>query len=276
MSIDAILERIGHRAPLRSDAETLHRLHAAWRHAVPYENIDIQLGRTISLDPAVLLAKFGPRRRGGTCFEANCALALLLRGAGFAVTLHEAAVRPWSGGDPEWGNHVALLVRTREGDWLADAGIADGFVDPLPLREGRHVQGPVTYRLKRVDADTWRWHHHPRGSVASYDLRTAEREPADFARRAAVRPAESGLERLLLAFRLRGERELTLRARTVTESTRDGTRLQRRVLGDRDAFRAALAGDFGVPLSDLGPDGVEALWRRSGEQHGRHLAREGA
>ncbi|MEU4536178.1 arylamine N-acetyltransferase [Streptosporangium sp. NPDC023825] len=276
MSIDAILERIGHSGPFRPDVETLRALHAAWRRTVPYENIDIQLGRDIRLEPSALIAKFGPDRRGGTCYQLNGALALLLRGAGFRVTVHEAAVRRRSGGETEWGGHIALLVHLDAGTWLADVGIADGFVEPLPLREGVHHQGPLTYRLERVDATTWRWYHHERGSIRSYDLRTAPRRLADFTRRATTRAAGSLMERLLIAYRLWDERSVTLLARTVTVATLDGTHVERRVLGDRDSFAAALADDIGVPLADLGPEGIDTLWSRTTHQHAEWLARQEA
>ena len=35
-----------------------------------------------------------------------------------------------------WGNHVALLVTVDDEVWLADVGIGDAFLEPLPLREG--------------------------------------------------------------------------------------------------------------------------------------------
>jgi arylamine N-acetyltransferase len=84
-----------------------------------------------------------------------------------------------------WGNHNVLLVDVGGERWVADAGIGDGFVEPLRLREGPHTQGELTYRLEQLDPDTWRVHHHPGGSVASYDFRLHPRELDDFADRSA-------------------------------------------------------------------------------------------
>ncbi|MGH3585275.1 MAG: arylamine N-acetyltransferase, partial [Pseudonocardia sp.] len=92
MDARPLLHRLGVDAPVRPDLPTLHRLHRTWRTRVPYENLDIQLGRPIRLDPAALLDKFGPRRRGGFCYEMNGALGLLLREVGFAVDLVESGV----------------------------------------------------------------------------------------------------------------------------------------------------------------------------------------
>ncbi|MCP3802934.1 arylamine N-acetyltransferase [Allokutzneria sp. A3M-2-11 16] len=246
-----MLDRIGN-----PDPADLTAVHRAWRRSVPYENIDIQLGRTIDLAPEVLRDKFGRRRRGGTCFEANGALGLLLADIGFTVTVHEAAVKG------RWGNHIALLVTTGDGVWLADAGIADGFVEPLPLRAGEHRQGELTYRLERLDADTWRWHHHERGLIDFYDFRLAPRPLTDFAERARVRPADSPFERLLLAY----HGEWGLRARTLIRTG------EARTLSTIAEFASVLAEKFAVPLDDLGVDGLNRLWARTGEQHEAWLA----
>ena len=77
--------------------------------------------------------------RGGYCFELNTLLAALLRAVGFVVTHHQAVV----GGEGPT-NHMALLVRLDGERWIADAGLGEGFLEPLPLREGRYDRGPFT------------------------------------------------------------------------------------------------------------------------------------
>jgi N-hydroxyarylamine O-acetyltransferase len=257
-----LLERLGVDTPLRPDLPTLRRLHRAWRTRVPYENVDIQLGRPIRLEPEALLDKFGRRRRGGFCYEMNGALALLLESVGFAVEVAEAGVLRATRGDEAWGNHVALLV-TVDGDrWLADTGIGDAFLEPLPLREGSHRQGELVYRLERLDAGTWRVHHHPGGTVASYDLRTEPRTLGDFAapcRHLATSP-DSPFVRVLVAQHHRDGRELALRSRVVSAPGSE------RVLATVEEFTAAL-GAFRIPVADLGEAGVEALWVRTGGQY---------
>jgi N-hydroxyarylamine O-acetyltransferase len=266
MDVHPLLARLGVDAPLHADLPTLRRLHRAWRTRVPYENLDIQLGRPIRLDPAALLDKFGRRRRGGFCYEMNGALALLLRSVGFAVDVVESGVLVTVRGDGAWGNHVALLVTIDGERWVADAGIGDAFLEPLPLREGTHRQGRLTYRVERLDTATWRVHHHPGGSVESYDLRTRPRDLADFTgpcQQLATSP-DSPFVRVLLAQHHRDGRELALRGRTVT--TPEGTR----VLATAEEFVEAL-GAFRVPVADLGDDGVRVLWERTATQHAAWL-----
>jgi N-hydroxyarylamine O-acetyltransferase len=241
-------------------------MHRTWRTRVPYENVDIQLSRPIRLDPEALLDKFGRRQRGGFCYEMNGALALVLRSAGFAVDVVESGVLAAVRGDEAWGNHVALLVTVDGERWIADSGIGDAFLEPLPLREGSHSQDGLTYRVERLDAGTWRVHHHPGGSVASYDLRTRPRDLADFAGRChelATSP-DSPFVRVLVAQHHRDGQEFALRARTV------GARGGQRVLTSAQEFVETL-GRFRIPVADLGDDGVQTLWERTGTQHAAWL-----
>ena len=65
------------------------------RHAstVPFENIDIVLGRVISLNLGDLQDKLVKARRGGYCFEQNALFAAALESLGFKVTRLAARVR---------------------------------------------------------------------------------------------------------------------------------------------------------------------------------------
>jgi N-hydroxyarylamine O-acetyltransferase len=275
MSIDPILHRIGHHGRMAADLETLFALHLAWRQAVPYENLDIQLGRPISLEPDALFDKLVRRRRGGYCYEQNAGLAMLLRLAGFQITMVEAGVLRAARGEAMWGNHNALLVDLDGRRWLADAGIGDGFVEPLPLREGPHTQGDLTYRLERLDADTWRFHHHPGGTIASYDFRLRPREIADFAARSRdlSTSAESAYVTTLMAARPIAGHTLVLLSRTLRRLGADG--MTSRTIADADEFARTLSTDFLVPLDDLGQNGVARLWHRAGTQDDLWRARVG-
>ena len=53
------------------DLETLTMLHRQHLLAIPYENLDIHLGRTLTLDLAQIFDKIVHDRRGGWCYEMN-------------------------------------------------------------------------------------------------------------------------------------------------------------------------------------------------------------
>lgn len=136
---DAYLDRIGLERPGAPTLDVLRRLHAAHVATIPFENLDILLGRGISLDPEDLRAKLVEGRRGGYCFEQNTLFQHVLRDLGFAVTPLEARVRIGATSLlPR--THMVLAVRIDEQDWLADVGFgADGLLEPVLLPPARAV-----------------------------------------------------------------------------------------------------------------------------------------
>ncbi|MFD6874585.1 MULTISPECIES: arylamine N-acetyltransferase [unclassified Streptomyces] len=266
--IAPLLKRIGCPRPLRPDARALRALYRAWQRQVPYENIDTQMGRPITLEAGDLIGKFGLRRRGGQCFEANAAFALLLRGIGFEVMLVDGAVDRETYGDERWGGHNALLVRSEDKTWLVDVGLADPFLGPLPLHEGRYRRGEFEYALERLDEGVWRAHHHPAALLSSVDFRTAARQFSHYVAR-----ANSERGQLMVHLHKDGYKQ-ALRSRTVRRVTRTGD-THKHTLTSVEEFARTLVEVFGVPLEDLGTGGLHALWDITGEQHARWLVHGG-
>lgn len=148
----AYLDRIRYSGPTTPSGETLRALHRAHMLAVPFENLDISIGRKIVCDQRRFLHKIITERRGGFCYELNGAFAELLRALGFEVTLLSARVARADGSDGPDFDHLALRVEVpgvaRDGPWLADVGFGDSFLEPLRL-EPRLEQHQVrrVYRL---------------------------------------------------------------------------------------------------------------------------------
>ena len=92
VDVPSYLVRIGHSGPLAPAIETLRAIHRAHLLTVPFENLDIALGRMIVVDEDASLHKIIELRRGGFCYELNGAFAALLRALGFRVTLLSARV----------------------------------------------------------------------------------------------------------------------------------------------------------------------------------------
>jgi N-hydroxyarylamine O-acetyltransferase len=149
VNIAAYLERIHYHGPTAPTAETLYELHRAHMLAVPFENLDIHLGREIVLDDERLYDKVVARRRGGFCYELNGAFGGLLRELGFNVKKLAAGVARADGSFGPPFDHMALLVELDE-RWLADVGFGDGFREPLRLdQEGEQAQAFGAYRVRR-------------------------------------------------------------------------------------------------------------------------------
>ncbi|MFG3348536.1 arylamine N-acetyltransferase [Streptomyces sp. NPDC048018] len=140
LDLDAYLARIGYSGRLTPDLATLRALHRAHVSAIPFENLDVALGRRISLHVRDLEAKLVGRRRGGYCYEQNSLLAAALERVGFEVRGRGARNR--TRGDVLTPITHALLVVTLDGEqWLADAGFGwQGPLEPVPLADGARVE----------------------------------------------------------------------------------------------------------------------------------------
>src|SRR5688500_17222542 len=92
MDVARYLARINYSGPTVPTIETLLGLQRAHLYTVPFENLDIGLGRPIQPEAAAIEEKIVARRRGGFCYELNGLFALLLRELGFRVTLLAAGV----------------------------------------------------------------------------------------------------------------------------------------------------------------------------------------
>jgi len=142
------LARIGYSGPTDPTAANLRALHCAHLWAVPFENLDIHLGRKIMVDEAAILNKVVALRRGGFCYELNGAFAALLRALGFQVTLLSARVARANGDEGPEFDHLTLRVDLEE-PWLADVGFGESFLEPLRLEAERdQLDSTGTYRLR--------------------------------------------------------------------------------------------------------------------------------
>jgi N-hydroxyarylamine O-acetyltransferase len=127
------LDRIGLTEAPGVNIEGLQKLHAAQAFSIPFEDLDVCLGRTIELAPERLAAKLIRQRRGGYCFELNGLLYLALKKMGFAV--RQLLARVIYGLEiPSAHTHEVLVVTIEGNDWLADVGFGGpGLCLPLPL-----------------------------------------------------------------------------------------------------------------------------------------------
>jgi N-hydroxyarylamine O-acetyltransferase len=155
--IASYLARIGLAAAPAPTAEGLAELHLAHATHIPFENLDVLLGRPIRLDPASLHQKLVHDRRGGYCFEQNLLFAGMLEAIGFVVTKLAARVRFRADGKLLPRTHMLLRVDIAGEAWMADVGF--GGSGPLvPLRLAAGVEQPQflwTYRLAQEPGELW-------------------------------------------------------------------------------------------------------------------------
>jgi N-hydroxyarylamine O-acetyltransferase len=250
VGVDAYLQRIKYVGEIRPIETTLRSLHRAHMFAVPFENLDIHLGRKIICDEASILHKIVDERRGGFCYELNAAFAALLRELGFRVTLLSARVAREDGSyGPEF-DHLTLRVDLEE-PWLADVGFGEGFLEPLRLESGiEQPQNGRIYRLTSMDSvfglevmvdGTWK---------REYAFTLQPRELSEFAGMCHYHQTspESHFTRQRICSMATPEGRVSLSDEKLIE-TRGGSRRERLLSGEQE-WRAKLRERFGVVLPE--------------------------
>jgi N-hydroxyarylamine O-acetyltransferase len=146
--LDAYIARIRLTAAPAADAEGLATLQHAHRLAIPFENLDVRLGRGIRIDGESVFAKLVTDRRGGYCFEQNRLFGDALAALGF--TARPLLARVWLGASevPPL-THTLSLVTIDGQDWIADAGFGASYSPPMPLADGAiaHAADGARFRL---------------------------------------------------------------------------------------------------------------------------------
>jgi len=156
LDLDAYLSRIAHDRPLRVDAACLADLHEAHLAAIPFENLDVLLGRPIRLELDAVQAKLVAAGRGGYCFEHATLFKAVLERVGFTCRLLAARVRMGSPETMRPRSHFLLEVDTPQGQYLADVGFGgDGPLHPLPLLPGLVSHMPGSAHRLRHERGLW-------------------------------------------------------------------------------------------------------------------------
>jgi N-hydroxyarylamine O-acetyltransferase len=135
VDLDAYFARIGYDGPREPTLAVLRALHQKHPDAIAFENVDVLLGKAISLDPADIDAKLIAAGRGGYCYEQNGLFKRVLTALGFEVAGLMARVL-WMVPDdvpPRPRSHMVLGVKIDGETWLADVGFG-GCVLTAPLR----------------------------------------------------------------------------------------------------------------------------------------------
>jgi N-hydroxyarylamine O-acetyltransferase len=247
IDMKAYLARIGCTGRLDPSLATLQGLHLAHATSIVFENLDILLGREISLDIGALQSKLIASRRGGYCFEHNTLFAAVLELLGFQVTRLAArvrfgstAIRPLS--------HMLLSVDLDGQPWLADVGFGgEGLLHPLPLSGTEASQQfGWTFRVRSDGGVHVLQSLHTDGWFDLYAFTREPHYPIDYVvanHFTATHPHSPFLQSLVVQ-RQNCETRFTLRNRELSEES--ANRKNTRMLPDDDAVLSTLAEVFGL------------------------------
>jgi arylamine N-acetyltransferase len=243
----------------------LHRRHLA---AVPYENLEILLGRPPSVDPLDSLARVSQVGRAGYCFHQNGALETALVELGYAVTRRAGHV--YSGPDDRWSgelNHLVLVVSglpttdNPTGEWWPDVGLGDAIAEPLPLVAGEYEQGGFSYALTEVREDGWSFVADEHGSFAGVETSPGpSAADVEQCHERLSTPPDGRFARVLVVQRRRASEIDVVRgclAHTITPDGQSETELT-----TYDDWRSAVADGCGLSLTGIADEELRGLFDR--------------
>jgi N-hydroxyarylamine O-acetyltransferase len=128
------LQRIGFSGEVAINADGLCKLMRCHLQSIPFENLDVQAGKIVSIVPEDIVNKIVYGNRGGYCYEVNSLFAMALEALGFEYDLIGARPMfyPWR--RPK--SHMVLLVTLGEERWLCDTGFGSfGLRAPIALHQ---------------------------------------------------------------------------------------------------------------------------------------------
>lgn len=176
------LARIGYDGPLSPNVATLHALSAAHVSAIPFNNLDVLLGRPVELALEAVERKLVVEGRGGYCYEQNRYLQRVLTELGFEAKALAGRVRlrtPREVVPPR--THMFLKVEADGEAWLVDAGIgALSLTAAIRLEPG--IEQPTPHETRRIVREDGRYFHQALlgGTwVDAYEFTLEELHPID-------------------------------------------------------------------------------------------------
>lgn len=264
-NLEAYFARIGYtgsRAPTLATLTAVHQCHA---RTIPFENLDVLLGRPINIEPAAIEQKLVHDRRGGYCFEQNSLLRDVLRALGFQVTPLIGRVRFQVPDDVATGRtHVFLRIDLDGRSYLADVGFGSrSLLAPLVFEYDREQSGSIEPR-RLIRRDGLVVHQTPHEGAWS-DVYQFDLTPAPFIDfeignwYTSTHPQSRFKQNLVVALAGHDCRYALVNRELITRHT-DG-RAEKRPIDSPDELLSILATQFGLhfpPGTRFGPPG--SLW----------------
>ena len=136
--LDLYLKRIGFTGEVAANSATVQALMQQQLRTVPFENLDVQAGKVVSLVPEEIVSKIigvdGAARRGGYCYEVNALFAMALTALG--IDYQFVFCRPMFYPMRRPKTHMALVVTLGDDRYLCDLGFGSyGMRAPLALSQ---------------------------------------------------------------------------------------------------------------------------------------------
>lgn len=151
-TLPAYLNRIGFHGEAKADIATVTAIMRCQLFTVPFENLDVQAGKIVSLIPEEIVEKILYRNRGGYCYEVNGLFAMALQA--LEIPYYFVASRPMFYAAKRPKTHMAIVLTLDGVEWLCDLGFGSyGIRAPLSLTllDTDVQQDFDTFKLSKVN-----------------------------------------------------------------------------------------------------------------------------
>jgi N-hydroxyarylamine O-acetyltransferase len=253
LNLDEYLERIHWGGETRPTLDTLTGLLDAHMSSIPFENLDILLGRPVRLDLKSIQDKLVRNRRGGYCFEHGTLFAAALEKLGFKPARHVARVILFALRTAAPRTHMFLTVPLAEGIFVVDPGFgALAPRVPVSVVEGAEARADYETHWLVRDGGYWMLQAQTGDKVVDCWVSTLEQEnPVDFdmGNHFTATHSSSIMVNRILMRALTKEGRVTVMNRDLTiwrENKPHSTQL-----ANRAALRQLLVENFGFDLPDV-------------------------
>ena len=149
MDISSYFARIGYAGSRAPTLATLNAIAARHVESIPFENLDVLLGRPISIDLPAIENKLVRQHRGGYCFEHNTLLLHALGALGFSVTALSARSCYQRPERDRPRTHMLLCVELEGESYLVDGGFGGQSLTSA-LRLAPDVRQDTPHEPRRI------------------------------------------------------------------------------------------------------------------------------
>ena len=264
MKLQRYLDRIQYDGQLDPSFATLAALQEAHVCSVPFENLDVQLGRPLSTRVEEAYEKIVVNSRGGWCYEQNGLFGWALAEIGFDVRRIAASVMREQKGAVSDASHLCLLVKSPQSKtkYLADVGFGGSMIKPIALIEAEHHQPPFNIGLERLDDGFWRFWESLGDGRFTFDFKDEPATESSLAKKCEYLqsdPASSFVLNLAAQLRAR-DRHSMLRGRVFSVAKPGGS--ESKTVNSPEELVSILANEFHLDVNEIAD-----LWPRITARH---------
>ena len=133
-NLQQYLDRIKFSGEIELTIEGITKLMRSQLFSVPFENIDVQAGKVISLNGDDIVNQIVNLNRGGYCYQINGLFSLVLQEIG--IPHYYVAARPLVNPGQNAKTHLGIIATIENEEYLIDLGFGGNSIrQPLKLSE---------------------------------------------------------------------------------------------------------------------------------------------